>query len=168
MILAEDIYLRPVSMRDFRVIHEWENNPEFWPVTGTPGPFSEEDIEEFIRTSGNLFSQNQMRWMICSKRDDQPIGALDIFEYSANDKSAGIGILIADKQNRKRGFAHQAISSFCKFAFETLHLKSLHCIVYLDNTSSIKLFEKNNFQAKGISYFKNKKTIRYQLDSFIK
>lgn len=168
MILADDIYLRPVSMRDFRVIHEWENNPEFWPVTGTPGPFTEEDIEEFIRTSGNLFSQNQMRWMICSKRDDQPIGALDIFEYSATDKSAGIGILIADKQNRQRGFAHQAISSFCKFAFETLRLKSLHCIVYLDNTSSIKLFEKNNFQAKGISYFKNKKTIRYQLDSFIK
>ena len=168
MITAEDIYLRPVSMRDFRIIHEWENNPEFWPVTGTPGPFSEADIEEFIRTSGNLFSHHQMRWIICSKRDDQPIGALDVFEYNAIDKTAGMGILIAEKRNRKRGFAHQAISVFCKFAFETLHLNSLHCIVYLDNTSSIKLFEKNKFQAKGISYFKNKKTIRYQLDSEVK
>jgi diamine N-acetyltransferase len=168
MIVAEDIYLRPVSMRDFHIIHEWENNPEFWPVTGTPGPFSEEDIEEFIRTSGNLFSHHQMRWIICSKRDDQPIGALDVFEYNAIDRTAGMGILIAEKRNRKRGFAHQAISVFCKFAFETLHLNSLHCIVYLDNTSSIKLFEKNKFQAKGISYFKNKKTIRYQLDSEVK
>jgi diamine N-acetyltransferase len=168
MIVADDIYLRPVSMRDFHIIHEWENNPEFWPVTGTPGPFSEEDIEEFIRTSGNLFSHHQMRWIICSKRDDQPIGALDVFEYNAIDRTAGMGILIAEKRNRKRGFAHQAISVFCKFAFETLHLNSLHCIVYLDNTSSIKLFEKNKFQAKGISYFKNKKTIRYQLDSEVK
>jgi diamine N-acetyltransferase len=168
MITANDIYLRPVSMRDFRIIHEWENNPEFWPVTGTPGPFSEEDIEEFIRTSGNLFTHNQMRWMICSKRDDQPVGALDVFEYNNSEKSAGLGILIADEQNRRRGFAHQAISSFCNFAFETLRLNSLHCIVYLDNTSSIKLFEKNHFEAKGISFFKNKKTIRYQLDSTVK
>ncbi|MFM1998441.1 MAG: hypothetical protein RL204_388 [Bacteroidota bacterium] len=168
MITSEDIYLRPVSMRDFRVIHEWENNPEFWPVTGTPGPFSEEDIEEFIRTSGNLFSQHQMRWMICSKRDDQPIGALDVFEYSETEKSAGIGILIADSQNRKRGFANQALASFCKFAFETLKMKSLHCIIHPENTSSIQLFERNQFQAKGISIFKNRKTVRYQLDNSLK
>jgi diamine N-acetyltransferase len=161
MIVGETIYLRPVLSSDLRIILEWENNPEFWPVTGVPGPFTEEDIHQFIQQSKNVFEDNQMRWMICSKRDDQPIGALDLFEYDANNKSVGIGILIADHRNRKRGFAHQAIEIFAKFASESLGLKTLHCLIHVDNLPSIQLFEKAGFSPRGAQFFKNKRALKF-------
>jgi diamine N-acetyltransferase len=161
MIVGESIYLRPVLPRDLRTILEWENNPEFWPVTGVPGPFSEEDIRDFIKNSKNIFEDHQMRWMICSKRDDQPIGALDLFEYNANLQSVGIGILIADEHNRKRGFAFQTLAIFATFATESLRLKSLNCLIHADNHASIRLFEKSGFIAKGAQYFKNKRALKY-------
>lgn len=161
MIVGETIYLRPVLARDLRVILEWENNPEFWPVTGVPGPFTEQDIHEFIQNSKNVFEDNQMRWMICSKRDDQPIGALDLFEYDAATKSVGIGILIAEIHNRKRGFAHQAIEIFATFAAESLGLKRLNCLIHVDNLPSIRLFEKSGFTAHGAQFFKNKRAIKF-------
>lgn len=161
MIVGDSIYLRPVLPRDLRTILEWENNPEFWPVTGVPGPFSEDDIREFIRNSTNIFQDHQMRWMICSKRDDQPIGALDLFEYNSTSQSVGVGILIADEHNRKRGFAYQTLTIFAKFATDSLRLKTLNCLIHADNQASVQLFEKSGFKANGAAYFKNKRALKY-------
>ncbi len=163
MIKGERIYLRPVAMRDIDVVLHWENNPELWSVTETPGPFSRSEIAEFIRTSHNVFRQNQMRWMICDI-EDQPIGALDVFDFNHQKKSSGIGILIAEKQNRNKGFASEALKLFIHFATDTLKFKSLHCIVHIDNHSSVRLFEKNNFKTQGVSYFKEKKVYQFHLE----
>lgn len=163
MITGPRIYLRPVAIRDVEVIMEWENNPEFWEVSSTPGPFTRSEIAEFIRSSVNVFRQNQMRWMICL-HNDMPIGALDLFDFDPAEKSAGIGILIAQKEYRKKGLAQEALHHFIKFADDTLNFKKLHCIIYLDNKDSIQLFERNNFKTTGLSFFKEKKVYRYFLE----
>lgn len=163
MIKGQRIYLRPVAMRDVDIVLRWENNPEFWEVSSTPGPFTRSEIAEFIRSSVNVFQQNQMRWMICLN-DDSPIGALDLFDFDQKEKSAGIGILIANGDDRKKGYANEALNEFIKFANNTLRFKKLHCIIYLDNEDSIKLFERNRFKTTGLSYFKEKKVYRYYLE----
>lgn len=164
MIPGKNIYLRPVSVKDVNFILEWENDPELWEVTSTPGPFTKSEILDFINSSTNIFEQNQMRWMICLKELDTPIGALDLFEYSSVKKSAGIGILIGNKAMRGKGLAGESLSSFIKYSFSTLPINKLHCMVHMDNIPSIKIFEKNKFIKTGIRYFRNKKAVQMELN----
>jgi diamine N-acetyltransferase len=163
MIPGKHIYLRPVSLKDVNYILEWENDPELWDVTSTPGPFTKSEIIDFINSSTNVFEQRQMRWIICLKELDTPIGALDLFEYSAIKKSAGIGILIGDKSKRGKGFAGDSLNSFIDYTFSTLPIDKLYCMVHMDNLPSLKIFEKNNFTKTGIRYFRNKKAVQMEL-----
>lgn len=163
MIPGKKIYLRPVSLKDTNHILEWENDPDLWEVTSTPGPFTKAEIIEFIQSSTNVFEQNQMRWIICLKEQDTPIGALDLFDYNSAKRSAGIGILIGDKSRRGMGYAGDSLTSFIEFAFDTLPLQKLHCLVHIDNEPSIRIFEKNKFTKTGMRYFRNKKAIQMEL-----
>jgi diamine N-acetyltransferase len=163
MIPGKNIYLRPVSIKDVNFILDWENDPELWEVTSTPGPFNKSEILDFIKSSSNVFEQNQMRWMICLNELDTPIGALDLFEYSAIKKSAGIGILIGNKSMRGKGLAHQSLASFISYTFTTLPIDKLYCMVHLDNIPSLRIFEKNNFTKTGVRYFRNKKAVQMEL-----
>lgn len=163
MIPGKNIYLRPVSIKDVNYILDWENDPELWEVTSTPGPFNKSEILDFIKSSSNVFEQNQMRWMICLNELDTPIGALDLFEYSAIKKSAGIGILIGNKSMRGKGLAHESLASFISYTFTTLPIDKLYCMVHLDNIPSLRIFEKNNFTKTGVRYFRNKKAVQMEL-----
>ena len=53
--------------------------------------------------------------------DDNRIGAVDLFEYDAIHRRAGIGIII-ENEYRKNGFALQAIEMICEYAFSHLNL----------------------------------------------
>ncbi len=163
MIPGKNVYLRPVSLKDANYILEWENDPELWEVTSTPGPFTKKEILDFIKSSTNVFAQNQMRWIICTKELDTPIGALDLFEYSSAKKSAGVGILIGDKTKRGKGLAGESLSIFIQYAFSSLPLQRLHCMVHVDNLPSLAIFERNQFVKTGMRYFRNKKAIQMEL-----
>lgn len=163
MIPGKNIYLRPVSKRDAKTILAWENDPALWEVTATPGPFTLHEIVEFIEKSTNVFEQNQMRWIICEKEKDTPIGALDIFDFNQNEMSAGVGILIADRNNRNKGFGKQALSVFIEFSRDTLRFKTLHCMIHVDNHASLRIFEQCGFKINGLKYFRNKKACKLAL-----
>lgn len=164
MIPGKHIYLRPVTMRDAKTILEWENDPALWEVTSTPGPFTLQEIKEFISKSTNVFEQHQMRWIICEKSNDQPVGALDIFEFNPKEMTAGVGILIAEKSNRNKGYGKEALRTFITFARDTLRFSKLHCMIHVDNHPSLRIFEQCGFTIHGIRYFRNKKACKLDLE----
>jgi len=161
MISGTSIFLRPAVREDAKVILEWENNPEFWPVTETPGPFEINDIRNFIKNSSDLFGSGQLRMLICLKKDGSPIGALDLFDFNAKEAKAGIGILIGNACHRNKGIATEAINTLLGAMYTNLRLKKLECLIFPDNLPSIKLFEKCAFKASGVVHYKNKKAVRY-------
>ncbi|MCC6600428.1 MAG: GNAT family N-acetyltransferase [Crocinitomicaceae bacterium] len=161
MISGRFIYLRPVTQEDAEQILEWENDPEFWPITETPGPFVIQDIRRFIERSSDLFGYGQIRLVICTKREDHKIGMLDLFNLNTTRQSAGVGILVAENSYRNKGIATEAISILINSMYQFFYLKSLECLVFHDNTASIHLFEKCGFTIVESTVFKNKKAIRY-------
>jgi diamine N-acetyltransferase len=162
MISGVTTYLRPALLCDTDHILAWENDPELWPFTETSGPFSKTDIMHFIQESNDLFANGQLRLMIIDKISDQPIGALDIFDFNTSTKKAGIGILIGEKSLRKKGFATDALRCFLSIAASDLKIRTLECIIYPDNVSSLKLFENCGFRAVGMEFFKENRVIRYR------
>ena len=84
--------------------------------------------------------------MVCEDLFD----LIDLFDFDANNKRAGIGILIGETSERKKGFASEALQLLIDYCFDTLNLHQVYCNVGIDNEASILLFQKHLFQITGI------------------
>ena len=87
--------------------------------------------------------------MIISKKENKPIGAIDLFDYDPFHLRAGVGILINDGHSRGKGLAKQSLSILKDYAFKYLHLKQLYCSIAEDNKISQQLFEDMGFVKCG-------------------
>jgi diamine N-acetyltransferase len=87
--------------------------------------------------------------MICDVTG-KAVGCIDLFDFDPNHLRAGIGILIADKSDRRKGYASEALELLIKYCFETLNLHQLYCNVTPENEPSVLLFQKHKFQITGI------------------
>ncbi len=155
MIYGQKIILQEVDSEDADTILCWENNPELWNVTENQGPFSLEEIRSFISDSRGLEATGQIRYMILNL-EKSPIGAVDLFEYNEEKKSAGIGILIADPDIRRHGFASDALNTLIDFLRAQRTLYELKCIIYPENIASINLFLRCGFIETGSNSFKGR------------
>ncbi len=149
MLKAENIYLRTIEPSDAKYLVQWENNPENWTVSNTLVPFSEHLILQYVNSAQDIFETKQIRFMICLQESNLPIGTIDLFEYDPMNQRAGIGVLIAESGERKKGYANEALQLIIHYGFDRLNLHQLFCHIFETNETSIHLFEKNNFVKKG-------------------
>ncbi len=160
MIRGEKTYLRPVTSDDLEIVMQWENDPEFWEVSEHTGPLSKEMIQEFISNSEDLDNIGQIRFIIHNEAEEA-IGALDLFDYDKHIKSAGIGILIADKTNRNKGYASDALTAFLNYQKKTRQVILIRCLIHTKNEASISLFTSHGFYKTGLKYFKGREAVQF-------
>jgi len=147
---GENIFLRAVEPQDIDFILELENDSDNWRLSETLFPYSRYDIENFVlNTEHDIFVNKQLRLMIVAKSSRKTIGCIDLFEFDALHKRAGIGIIIS-KENRKNGFASEALQLMKNHAFNFLGLHQLFCHIQPNNQLSINLFTKLGYQQTGI------------------
>jgi diamine N-acetyltransferase len=126
-----------------------KNNPENWRVTGTEAPYSLHCILEYINSIQNFRQSGELRLMICLNSSNEAIGTLDLFEANFKHKRAGIGVLIAQKNERNKGYAKESLVLLIEYAKSVLDFHSLFANVLNDNHESIKLFEGCDFNLVG-------------------
>lgn len=148
-IEGECIYLRKVREDDVEDILKWENDREVWEVSENREEFSRADIEAFIRSGHDLDRENQLRLMICDKRSDRNLGCIDLFDYDALHKRAGLGILIYEKNDRRKGYARESIALLLQYCLNEWSMKQLYCNVLENNEASLSLFESCGFKKTG-------------------
>lgn len=142
--------LRPTGPEDTELLLRWENDPALWEVSGTVRPFTREEIEQFIiRQQGGIHRCGQQRWMIENEKG-KVIGAIDLFEFDQHRRTAGVGILIYDPGQRRRGYARQALETLEKYAQRELQLERLWCEIFSDNEASLALFRGAGYQKTGV------------------
>ncbi len=146
MLIGKHIFLRKLQTTDVDAILKWENNAENWNVSGTTKPFTHSDIESFVNGQHDLQLNEQIRYVICLNASKTPIGTIDLFEFNGQTKTVGIGVLIAEKAHRNKGYASEAIELIIDYCRNELNLVNLFCNIQKDNATSIRLFEKNGFQ----------------------
>jgi diamine N-acetyltransferase len=157
------VCLRPAMASDADAILRWENDPEFWPLTAYPGPFTRRDIEQFIRNSKDLRHAGQQRWMICEKLSQSPIGAVDLFTSARIPHTVGIGILIGEKSFRGAGYGSESLALMMKLIRNELRMNGAECLIDPDNTPSIRLFERQGFHKTGTERFRQREVLRYYI-----
>lgn len=149
-MIGKKIKLRAVEPSDIDVLYVWENDVSTWHLSNTITPFSKFLLEEYIANAGlDIFSTKQYRLMIEILHSNKTIGCIDLFDFDPMNNRAGIGILISDEE-RNKGYASEALSIMIDYCFNTLMLKQIYCNILSGNESSLKLFQKYNFQIIGL------------------
>jgi len=149
-MIYKEISLRALEPEDLELLYDWENNNDYWIISNTVSPFSKYTLKRYIENSHkNIYESGQMRLMIDHVLDKQTIGTIDIFDFDPYHKRAGIGILIAKENYRRKGSATMALTCLIDYCFKTLLLHQLYCNILENNRESIDLFKKLGFTEIG-------------------
>lgn len=144
----ERIHLRAPEPDDLDTLFDWENNPSVWKVSGTSSPFSKNTLRNYLDSIHDIFTDKQLR-LIIQENNGRPLGCVDLFDFDPMNKRAGVGVLIAEVENRNKGFASDALDIVIEYAFFHLNLHQLYCTIQTSNKNSIKLFTKKGFKQVG-------------------
>ena len=169
MLKGTMIYLRAVESSDATTLYLWENDINHWRIANTEVPFSMHAIHNLIEQYASIRTSGQLRLIICLNESQLPIGAIDLYDINFRHGFATVGVLIANQEDRNKGFAKEAFQLVIKYAKEVLDLYNLQCFIQADNLASIHLFEALKFEKIGLRKewykFKNSRIdeISYQL-----
>ena len=123
---------------------------DLWEVSDTLTPFSRFSLKKYIDTSHeDIYTSKQLRLMITQAETGEPIGLVDLYDFDPYHQRAGLGIMIHDHENRKRGYASSAIKLMLDYCFETLGLHQVYSSVPSCNVASLKLFDSTGFTRTG-------------------
>lgn len=146
----ERVYLRAIEPEDIEVMYAVDNDPALWEASSFTVPYSRYTFRQFIENSHNdIFTDKQLRLMIVGKPDDRVVGTIDITDYDPLHARGAVGIAIL-KEFRKQGYAVDALTLLCRYAFGFMHMKQLYAHIRRDNESSLKLFLSHGFQQCGV------------------
>lgn len=144
------IRLRALEPEDIDILFEWENDTEIWEISNTCEPFSKYILAKYIKDSQrDIYESKQIR-LVIETLDGVAVGAIDLFDFDPFHFRAGVGILIHNKNDRKLGYATDALELLCKYSLEYLRLHQLYANITEDNIASIHLFKKVGFALVGI------------------
>lgn len=160
MLVGKKIFLRAVLPIDVEKLLEWENDTENWEVSSTETMFTREEIAFFVASKQQIETHGQTRFMICLETEENTIGCIDLFDFNAEEKKIGVGILIGEKQHRRKGYAKEALCLLSNFCFNKLAILTIFSEILESNSSSIRLFESCGFVFKKTN-LRNGKTMRY-------
>lgn len=137
-----DIAIRLPIISDAETILSWENNPDNWEVSDNDSPYSLEDIIQLIESFQISQNPEQLRFIIHS--NDILLGAVDLFDINYENKSGAIGILIAEDEFRRKGYASKALE-LVEIEAINLGISRLSALIHSENIKSRKLFEKMGY-----------------------
>jgi diamine N-acetyltransferase len=150
-LTGTNIKLRAPEPEDLEYLYLWENDTSVWQVSNTLTPFSRYTLRAYIESAQlDLFEAKQLRLMIdIMGPPEKTIGTIDLYDFDPFHNRAGIGILIGDKSQRKKGYASEALRLLIEYCFLTLSIHQLFCNISADNSTSIQLFQNFGFVKAG-------------------
>lgn len=151
LLHGDKVILRSVDSSDIDTLLLWENaNNE--PLYGVfEEQYSREDVVQFIENQQrySIAETEQLRLMICSHEGER-LGSVDLTEYDG--EKAFVSILIVGLDNRRKGFAENALQLLIDYS-ESLGLHTLYAHILPENSPSKNLFEKMGFVGESSTLY---------------
>ncbi len=144
------VALRALEPTDVDLLYRWENDPAVWKISSTVVPFSRFVLNEFIQSAhSDIYETKQLR-LIIQTCEGKAIGCVDLFDFEPVHARAGVGILIYSEEDRKQGYATDALKAVASYCKNYLHLHQLFADVGINNSASIRLFETVGYVRSGV------------------
>jgi diamine N-acetyltransferase len=150
MLNGKHIKLRALEPSDIDLLFEWENNSEVWQISDTIQPYSRFSLEQYVNSVQDIYAQKQIRFIIEELGTQKALGCVDLFDFEPNHRRVGVGILISEVDQRKRGFGKESIELILEYCRDILECHQVYCNVLTTNQISLNLFEYFGFHAIGV------------------
>ncbi len=169
---GKHIYLRALEPDDLDFVHAIENDETFWELSNTITPYSKHVITQYLANAHrDIFEVKQLR-LVISNYDDVPVGMIDLFDFDFINKRAGVGIVVKEPSNRKKGYGSEAVKLLKQYCKTHLALHQLYCNISEENQASLKMFQNQGFEIVGLkndwnyvhNSFKNEYLLQHILD----
>jgi len=148
---GQNIFLRALEPEDLDFVYAIENDENIWEVSNTQTPYSKFLIRQYLKNAQqDIYEAKQIRLAICKIDTAKSIGLIDLFDFDARNKRAGIGIIIQTETNRNQGWGKEALDLLVNYSFQKLQLHQLYANIGADNVASLKLFSTFGFQEIGV------------------
>ena len=155
-LTTERLVLRQLNPGDDNEIFAIRSDDRVNKFLDRPKCTTIEEAREFIDKINNSINNNEsFYWGITFRNDNKLIGTICFWNISRENYKAEIGFeLHPDFQGK--GIMHEALSKIIQFGFSVLQLKSIEGWTHVNNLSSMKILEKNNFKRDMDAENKNK------------
>lgn len=146
---GKQLFLRALEPEDLELIYQIENNQDNWEVSQTQTPFSKYVISQYLENAHkDIYEVKQLRLLI-SSYDNEKLGLIDLFDFDPKNNKVGVGILIL-AASRNKNLATESLKLVLDYALNSLGVHQVYANILEDNTASINLFKKLNFQVSSV------------------
>lgn len=141
MYLQSDrLQLRAPELSDLDFLFHLENDTRQWVVSACKTPYSRYLLQQYIESnSHDIYTDKQVRLMIELRDTHEPIGAIDLFDFSPSARRAEMGQII-DAAYRGKGYAKEALQLVCEYAEQVLDLHQLYAYIFANNVAARQLY----------------------------
>jgi diamine N-acetyltransferase len=144
-----EIKLRALEPNDVELLYRWENDASVWRVSNTHAPVSKYMLANYIKSSDRDFWESKELRLIIETKGGSNVGTVELFDFDPFHLRAGLGIIIFDKEDRRKGLAAKALEQIMGYAFNELGIYQLYANVAGSNSASIELFSMLGFLQTG-------------------
>lgn len=141
--------LRPVEPEDALAMWEMESDPTQWIQNGMMAPFSLRNLREYaLQYRADPFAEGQLRLMLVDKNVTEPVGVVDLYDISASNRTAWVGIYVRPAY-RGKGMGVNALLLIEDYCRRLLNLRILAAKIASENIASQRLFAKSSYTECG-------------------
>lgn len=144
-----NITLRALEPSDVELLYQWENDTAVWKVSNTFAPLSKFALANYIKSADSDIWESKCLRLIIEDENKQAVGTIELFDFEPYHSRAGLGVMIYDNENRRKGTAKMAVELFCQYATNELGLSQVYVNIAESNKASLNLFDKLNFRLAG-------------------
>lgn len=145
-LTGSKVTLRPGADSDIYLLHKWYNDIELNKLAGWSG--SKVTVEKLRYNMSRSFGYDPMNLMI-DNEEGIPIGTIQLYDFSEQDKSCKLGIRIGDRNYWSKGYGEDAVNVLLKYAFMKIDIYRVTLKVYEYNERAVKCYLKCGFQYEG-------------------
>jgi diamine N-acetyltransferase len=147
-LVGKNIYLRPATAEDVANTYHWYLQSDPTLMSSTPFPFmtASEAAERYKKREQ---TPNEQLFVVVPKKGKAPVGLIRFFDHNSLNRSSEIDLLI-DPEERRKGYARDALDTLCDFLFYARDLNKLHARTSSLNKGAIALMDKAGFKRDGV------------------
>jgi len=150
ILKTERLILRELIEDDAQAILDCFSNVDVLRFYGQNPLTSLDQVKQIIGNfSRNYEKKIGIKWGIEREGMDGIIGTIGFQEWSHEHKRADISYALSPEYWGS-GYATEVVKEVIIYGFEKLGIKRIGAVVFVENTSSIKLLEKLGFEKEGV------------------
>ncbi|MEJ1408037.1 MAG: GNAT family protein [Candidatus Sedimenticola sp. (ex Thyasira tokunagai)] len=149
MIETNRIRIRTINESEISHFHQLisdiEAQGEFLPVSMLPETTFRRQVEE-----NGLVTESSERYVITNS-ETEIVGSIWAFKSVPYFDALEIGYQIFENENRRKGYAAEALELFVDYLFKVKQTNRLEIRTAIDNEASEKVALKSGFQLEGVN-----------------